>query len=72
MGMMVMPVALVGFLAPLAAVLFSGARQMRGPAMPPPAIIFFCAVPVILLIAYSYLRRKLNELIALPEQRSSR
>jgi hypothetical protein len=67
--MMVMPVALAGFLASLAAIYFSSARQMRGGAMPSFAVPFFCIIPVIYLIAFLYLRRKLEELKSLPEQR---
>jgi hypothetical protein len=67
---MVMPLALAGFLASLAAVYFSSARQMRGGAMPPSAIVFFCIIPVTLLGGFLYLRRKLDELKSLPEQAS--
>jgi hypothetical protein len=70
MGLVVMPLALAGFLASLAAVYFSSARQMRGGAMPTFAIPFFCIIPVIYLGAFVYLRRKLAELRSLPEQAS--
>ena len=70
MGMRVMPVGLVGFVMSLVAVyLTSNAAPRRGPAMPPTAIVFFFVIPVIFLIAYFFLRRKLEELKALPGPR---
>jgi hypothetical protein len=70
LGLMVMPLALAGFLASLSAVYFASAGQTRGGAMPPSAVVFFCIIPVILLGAFVYLRRKLAELRSLPEQAS--
>jgi hypothetical protein len=72
MGMRVMPVGLLGFVASLVAVYLTSAAPRRGPAMPPFAIVFFCGIPVIFLVAYFFLRKKLEELNALPEQRPSR
>jgi drug/metabolite transporter (DMT)-like permease len=67
--MRVMPVGLLGFLGALATTYLTSAATPRGTAMPQSAIIFFSVIPVILLIAYFFLRRKLEELKALPQQR---
>lgn len=69
MGMRVMPVGLVGFLMSLVAVYLTSAAPRRGPAMPPTAIVFFFIIPVVFLVAYFFLRRKLEELKALPGPR---
>lgn len=67
MGMRVLPLGLVGSVVSLWTLYMTSAAPKRGPAMPPSAIAFFFAIPLILVIAYFFLRRKLEELNALPE-----
>lgn len=64
-----MPVGLVGFVMSLGVVFLTSAAPRRDPAMPPSAIVFFCIIPVVFLVAYLFLRKKLEELKALPDQR---
>jgi hypothetical protein len=68
-GLVIIPVGLLGFLGSLAAVYFASAAQMRGGATPSFVIPFLCIIPVIYLVAYFFLRKKLEELNALPERR---
>jgi len=69
MGMRVMPVGLLGFVGSLVAICFASAGQMRGGATPSFVIPFLCIIPVTFLVAYFFLRKKLEELNALPGQR---
>ena len=67
--MVLIPVALVGFVAPWAVLYMTGTEHMRGPRMPSFVIPLLCLPLVGYGIAYFYLRRKLDELNGLPEHR---
>src|SRR5271168_582520 len=69
LAMRVLPVGFLGSLVSLGTVYMTSAAPHRGPAMPPFAIVFICGIPLILLIGYFSLRRKLDELKSLPEPR---
>lgn len=68
-GMVLIPVALIGFVAPWAILYMTGTGHMRGPQVASVVIPLLCLPLLAYGIAYLYLRRKLDELNALPERR---